>query len=200
MGGSGSVHAFEPIPVTFAQLSENIKLNSPTNIVANRVALGSQAGEAVFEMPQVGDTGLDLKGQATSVLSGQGKRFEARVRSLDEYAEAEGLDHIRFIKLDIEGGEVSALGGMRRLLSNRQVDYFICEVNVPLLERQGLEASAIREALAEYGYEAYFIRGVGGFKRPVGVNLIQISKMPKADIYGDYLFVAPGLPVPRTNR
>jgi FkbM family methyltransferase len=200
VGRCGAVHAFEPIPATFAQLSENIKLNSVANIHINRVALGSEAGETDFEMPQEADTRLDLNRLATSVLTGRGPRIAVRMRTLDEYAEAEGVGHIRFIKLDIEGGEVAAIGGMRQLLSSRRVDYFICEVNVPLLERQGLKASAIRDALTSYGYEAYLISGAGGFKRPVSVNLIHSSKMPKQDIYGDYLFVAPGLSAPQTSR
>jgi FkbM family methyltransferase len=199
VGPSGAVHAFEPIPATFALLSDNLKLNSFPNAHANRVALGAEAGQAVFEMPQEADTNLALNRLATVVVTGRGEQITVRVRTFDDYVAAERVGHIRLVKLDIEGGEVSAIKGMRQTLLNHQIDYFICEVNVPLLEKQGLKASAIRDALAEFGYEAYLIRGFGSFRRPLRVAFVPNEQLPQPDTYGDYLFVAPGVPLPKMH-
>ena len=45
VGPSGEVHAFEPVPRTFAALGENVRLNRATNVRTNRVALAARAGE-----------------------------------------------------------------------------------------------------------------------------------------------------------
>jgi FkbM family methyltransferase len=197
VGKTGAVHAFEPIPATFARLSENIGLNTYTNITLNRMALASQAGELEFEVPQEIGTNLTLDRLATSVITGQGQRVRVQASTLDEYVAKAGIGPIKFAKFDIEGGEVSAVKGMQAILSAHQIAYLICEVNVPLLEHQGLPPSALRDAFAAHGYEAHYFDRIRGRRRPVHVNFIPVSQLPQPDVFGEYLFVAPGMPVPR---
>src|SRR5437764_11855742 len=64
IGPSGEVHAFEPVPRTFAALGENVRLNRATNVRTNRGALAARAGESGLEAP------TDPHGQA--LLEGGG--------------------------------------------------------------------------------------------------------------------------------
>src|SRR5947199_444112 len=50
VGPSGEVHAFEPVPRTFAALGENVRINRATNVRTNRVALAASAGEIELEV------------------------------------------------------------------------------------------------------------------------------------------------------
>lgn len=197
VGETGAVHAFEPVPATFARLSENIKLNKFSNITLNRLALSEQAGELTFEVPQEEGTNLSLDRLATSVLTGHGQRVTVEACTLDDYAARAGLGPVKLAKFDIEGGEVSAVKGMRKLLGAHRIAYLICEVNVPLLEQQGLPPSALRDAFATYGYTAYYFQRLGGRRRPVHVDLVPVSELPQPDVFGEYFFAAPGMPVPQ---
>src|SRR5438094_973156 len=111
VGPSGEVHAFEPVPRTFAALGENVRLNHATNIRTNRVALGARAGELELEVP------IDPEGEgllawgATSVRLRRGPIERAPAMTLDEYARGYGFARIALLKLDLEGAELAALGG-----------------------------------------------------------------------------------------
>ena len=54
VGASGMVISFEPTPVTFERLQENINLNHLKNIDARRVALSDQAGSMDFYISENG--------------------------------------------------------------------------------------------------------------------------------------------------
>src|SRR5438874_403004 len=112
VGPSGEVHAFEPVPRTFAALGENVRLNRATNVRTNRVALAARAGELELEVP------IDPEGEgllawgATSVRLRRGPIERAPAMTLDEYARGYGFDRIALLKLDLEGAELDALRGM----------------------------------------------------------------------------------------
>lgn len=196
VGATGAVHSFEPIPATFARFSENLRLNNYGNITANCLALAAQTGELEFEVPQEAGTNLSLDRLATVVHTGHGQRVTVQADTLDDYVAKKGIGPIKLAKFDIEGGEVAAVTGMREILRSGQISYLLCEVNVPLLEQQGFQPSALRDAFAAHGYEAYYFRRARGRRRPLQVQFIPVSQMPEPDIFGDYLFVAPGMPVP----
>src|SRR6185503_21245501 len=100
---SGEVHAFEPVPRTFAALEENVRLNGAGNVRVNRVALAAQAGEVQLEVP------IDPEGEgllawgATSVHMRRGPIEWAPALTLDAYARSHHLDRITLLKLDLEG-------------------------------------------------------------------------------------------------
>ena len=72
--------------------------------------------------------------------------------SLDSYAEREGIENIRLIKMDIEGAEPFALRGMVRVLSSPNPPAIICEAVPYLLESSGHELRDIFRFPESYGY------------------------------------------------
>lgn len=111
VGPQGHVIAFEPLPVNFRILEENIALNGLKNVTARREAVGERSGELKFEVP----------GQEDSLVAGPFRDDDARgvidvpVVSLDDFLFERGLK-VDLIKMDVEGAEDDVMRGAQRML------------------------------------------------------------------------------------
>jgi FkbM family methyltransferase len=195
-GSAGSVHAFEPIPTTYQALLDNVQLNGLSQVHPNCLALGREESDLRFDLPADTQTGRPLGRLATAVVHKSAVQVSARSITLDAYAAAAGIARVRLVKLDVEGSEIAAIEGMRQLLSERRIDYLVCELNTYLFDASGIPRSAMRDHLSASGYRAYYLHATGGYKRPARVHLVPVSQMPQPDIYGDYLFAAPETELP----
>lgn len=94
--------AFEPSPVSYKELCENLALNNVNNVIA--------LNEAVFNYDGVltlGNEG-DIGGSSTRV--GQfDHAFQIPCRTLKSFISTEKIDTHLFIKMDVEGAEESIL-------------------------------------------------------------------------------------------
>ncbi len=77
--------------------------------------------------------------------------------SVDELATARGWDGIDLIKMDVEGNELNALAGMQRLFSSGARPALVFECNGGMLPGYGASICALRQTLAELGYELFLI-------------------------------------------
>jgi len=111
VGPQGRVFAFEPIPGTFIELVDNAHLNGCTNLEACSAALGREERAVFLFLPAI-----DLGAGAASQFLDVGEKVEVPMRRLDDFLAEKGVDHVDFIKADIEGGELNLLGGAERLL------------------------------------------------------------------------------------
>lgn len=143
-GAHGKVFAFEALPDNVERLRRNVELNGLTDresIYAGAVAAG--AGEVKFLVHPSGGMGK---------AAGSAGRDEQYLReitvpciSLDEFVYGQGNPPPQAVKMDIEGGEVMALPGMRRVLAEARP--------VMLMELHGPEsARAAWESLTSAGY------------------------------------------------
>ena len=109
----GSVHAFEPLPVTFACLEKNHELmGSPQNVLINNVALGDEEAEMtinVFPGEPTGHASLSDHHRADA------EKFQCKVVTLDSYLDQNNVSTVDLIKVDVEGAEMSLLRGADRL-------------------------------------------------------------------------------------
>ncbi|CAD7769651.1 Methyltransferase FkbM domain protein [Candidatus Methanoperedenaceae archaeon GB50] len=80
------------------------------------------------------------------------------------------------VKIDVEGGELEVLRGMKNLLAKGKVK-IICEVHTTLLSSLGYSTQEITKLLNQYGYNIYLINEEG---------LIPITSLTNE--YGHYLF------------
>jgi len=110
VGPTGRVIAFEPDPHHFALLSKNCALNACANIEAHNLALGSASGRLALHK-EILNSGNNFLGYG-SIRSGS--EVEVDVVSLDEFLPALRPD---LVKIDVQGWEVEALRGMRRMLA-----------------------------------------------------------------------------------
>lgn len=110
VGPTGHVHAFDPLPDHLAAIGHNVAQNG----FADRVsAVPLALSNVVKDLPSSAMTGLD---PGFNIFRNQ----ELPLTTIDAYLDAKPDVRVSFLKMDIEGAELSALHGARRtLLSHR---------------------------------------------------------------------------------
>lgn len=125
-GSDGSVHSFEPVPSIFENLNRNYDLmGRPENVRINNLALGDEEKELTINL----FTGLST-GHAS--LSDQDRDdaipFKCQMITLDSYLEANSIDQVDFVKVDIEGAELGFLKGADRLFKQERLPTILMEM------------------------------------------------------------------------
>lgn len=117
VGQTGAVHCFEPIPSTFNMLKDTIELNHLHNVTAVNKAVSSSNGTITMYLSHT----HYMASIDANWASNDGGNIEVSTVTLDSYFENLGR-YPDFIKMDIEGGGVFALKGMREcILKNEPV-------------------------------------------------------------------------------
>jgi FkbM family methyltransferase len=150
VGLEGAVVAFEPHPKNINRLQANLDLNPFAAIVqVIPLAVADQTGPARFQIHVSGGMGR-LVGTSVKADRFIGEIDVSQI-SLDEFVYSRGNPPPQLIKVDIEGGEVLAIRGMKRLL--REVRPTL------LLELHGLKAAqAVWTALLAAGYGMHWMK------------------------------------------
>ena len=146
VGPDGAVHAVEASPGTAALLRRNAAANPRHDIVVHELALADVEGELEFTTFEAGS------GISSLAPAGGGTVVRVRASTLD--ALTASLARVDLVKLDLEGAELRALQGARRLLAERRPTLLI-ELEPDHLERQGGSADAVESLLREAGYVAF---------------------------------------------
>ncbi|HWH79239.1 MAG TPA: FkbM family methyltransferase, partial [Candidatus Binatus sp.] len=166
VGDRGKVYAFEPDPRNYELLCENLQLNK----VHGRVI---PLPRAVSDSPGVQQLFLHGGDQSrSSLIPSDGGEKTTRVTTvvLDDF-----LDRnlqIDVIKMDIEGGEVNALRGMRGLLARAAptVKLFV-ECNPGSLEWAGESAQSLIAELRQLDFAIFMIDEVNSSLTPVNSTI-----------------------------
>jgi FkbM family methyltransferase len=141
------VHAFEPIPKTFKQLKENIRIQKLESfIVPNCLAVSDKNGYA--KMSDYLDTANHLI-QYSSTNKGS---FQAATTTLDSYVRALEAPKVDFIKCDIEGAEFLMLKGAVETI-RRHKPKLLLEVDPRWTKRFDYEPKDIFDILTRWGYK-----------------------------------------------
>ncbi len=147
-GGRGRVLALEPLPENVARLRENVSLNG----LDERVTILSKAavaspGKTIFWVGPSDDMGK-AEGSAGRKNITYQTSIEVEGVTLDQLVFEEQYPAPNAVKMDIEGGEVLALAGMERLLTEVRPLVF--------LELHGEEsARAAWRVFMEHGYRLH---------------------------------------------
>jgi FkbM family methyltransferase len=136
------VHAFEPIPETADQLDYNLAQNGVTNVVVHRVGLSDTTGVLYpHRAPDAGSTSLGAKQVSQSDET-------VPVTTLDDCF---GSTKISFMKIDVEGMEVSVLrGGKKFIAASRPVIFF--EIQKGNMEAYGTSFAALARLFPRYAF------------------------------------------------
>lgn len=155
VGPSGQVHAFEPVPPTFALLERHIAASARhPNVRLNRFGLAAQAGSFPIHVPNsdLGQASLQ-RHSAASWQHSSVETFPCELRRLDDYASQ--LARLDFAKIDVEGAELSVLQGgcatLGRFAPVLHLEYF-----GEWTRAFGYAAGDLVSALQSLGYRCFY--------------------------------------------
>lgn len=143
------IHAFEPDPETFAALKENVTENALADVHLHNVALCDRDGAVELFVPQGGPGSLMMSLVPGRMAEEATRRVVVDGRTLSSYVGGREID---FLKMDIEGAELSVLGEMARAGVLRRVREMVVEYHHNLQGSAGSLAGFLR-LLEDSGYQ-----------------------------------------------
>lgn len=143
VGNSGQVYAFEPIPLVHDALTKTLRINMLRQAQLCNKALSNSNGTSTFSIEDF-NSGASKLGE---VKQGA-QQIDVETMRLDDFCSEQNINHIDFIKIDVEGFESSVLQGARDTLNR---------LKPALIMETGHEDQSARQQsfdiLTEAGYE-----------------------------------------------
>jgi len=116
-----SIHCFEPGYETFKILVASSKEDK--RIRLNNIGIGKEKGAAVLHFNSVGSGLASLTKRRLDHFGIYFNKSEKVVVStIDDYCSENAIKHIHLLKIDIEGHELDALAGARRMFDKKSID------------------------------------------------------------------------------
>lgn len=116
-----NIHCFEPGHQTFKILAESFAEDK--RIRLNNIALGKGGGEAVLHFDSAGSGLASLTKRRLDHFGVDFSKTEkVEISTIDNYCSENGIDHIHLLKIDIEGHELDALAGSRKMFDTDAID------------------------------------------------------------------------------
>lgn len=144
---SGQVIGFEPDPINFKRVSQNLALNSFSNIQILNIGLGESEGTFYVKTPDEHNAGMT---RITQDISGH----KVTIKRLDYVETIQNLSKINLIKMDIEGYEMNALKGGIETLKKHKPILFIELDNNNLID-QNSSAIELVAFIEQLGYKIH---------------------------------------------
>lgn len=163
VGPRGRVHAFEPVPTTFALLQAGIQDGGHGNVVLNHCAVADEEKEVELYLPgdDHGQAALTRHTFGSWTTEATVRTFPSRATTLDAYAATAGLESLSFVKCDVEGAELLVLRGARETIRRFRPLLFL-EVNRHWTAGFAYEPTDVAGLLEELGYSRFFLVGDDG--------------------------------------
>jgi FkbM family methyltransferase len=116
------IHAFEPSKPTFDVLIKN--LGNKEGIVANNLGCGERKETIkLFTRGPVSGMSSVYKRRLDHIGIDMSQVEEVTFTSIDDYCAEKKMEHIHFLKMDIEGHEYKCLTGAATMLKNKKIDF-----------------------------------------------------------------------------
>lgn len=175
-----TIHTFEPVPLLF--LKTKAKTFNCKNVHCHQLALSGQTGRAQFYVSS--DAQNEISGSSSLLEPKDHLKFyqdikfnniiEVQTMNLDEWAEANNIDHIDFMWLDMQGAEFDMLKSAPNIL--KTVKLIFMEVafaqtykNIPLYQE-------VRAWLESQGFVVIFDETCGAAKAEGNALFIRVQK------------------------
>jgi FkbM family methyltransferase len=167
VGRRGRVIAVEPSRRERTRLRLHLRVNFCRNVTVQSCALGNARGEAdLFLVEGREDWCNSLRAPQ---VDGRTVTVPVGVERVDDVLEQLGIAHVDFMKLDVEGGELSLLeGASRTLVTSRPV--ILAEVQDLRTRRWGYAAREIIDLLVRANYR-WFALTANGNVQPISTEL-----------------------------
>ena len=155
---NGRVIAFEPDPYAYKELENNVGAAQVTNVELHTLALNSYNGFALFNVCLGPNNNEPAYGYASSLLPlkkgmeifCKGPQIEVPCVTLDAWCEANKIDAIDLLHLEVEGAEYNVLKNSPDILKKVKVLYIKTYIHP---HRLGMTSySALKEFLEKSGF------------------------------------------------
>jgi FkbM family methyltransferase len=147
VGKEGRVYAFEPDAENFRLLEKNVRENGCNNVILVNDAISDHTGKLTLYSGEGGSANPTVGSTKGGVAT------EVHCIALDDFVG----NFVDFIKMDIEGGEVAALRGMKKLIESNPWVKIITEFYPEGLERAGTCGMDLVIFLLARGFRLYKI-------------------------------------------
>jgi FkbM family methyltransferase len=156
---NSACHSFEPHPLIYSALSENVKVNNLNNVSINNIGLSDSPGTATLNQ----FAGL---GHGHSSIEKVEKKvnntFDIELTTLDSYIKENDIKNIDLIKIDVEGAELDVLRGSTSMMTKNQ-PVWVIEMNKETAEKFHHQPQDLLRFLEKYnGYEYYRVQSAWG--------------------------------------
>jgi FkbM family methyltransferase len=159
VGWHGRVVAIEPSPRERGRLERHLRLNGSSNVELISCAAGEDAGEEeLYVVDQFNDGCNSLRPPATPEPV---RTIRVQVRRLDDILSDLEISKVDFMKLDVEGAELSVLYGALKLLNRRSRPAMLVEVQDLRTRPWGYAAREILQFLIRMDYDWFAIAAKG---------------------------------------
>ncbi len=154
VGPEGRVHALEPEPDNFRLLARGVQKAHLKNVRLHQVAASDAPGTLTLYLSDAnrGD-------HRTSPAPEARRSFTVSATPIDLLLAGE--PRIDFVKIDVQGGEVVVLRGMKETLRRCEKIGVLCELTPALLGRAGSSGEELVALLREQGLAPHRIRKTG---------------------------------------
>lgn len=159
VGWDGRVVAIEPSPRECARLEKHLRINRCSNVELVSCAVGEDPGESdLYVVDGFNDWCNSLRPPAAEEPS---RTVRVQLRRLDDILSDLKISKVDFIKLDVEGAELSALYGAMGLLHRESRPAMLVEVQDVRTQRWGYAAREILQFLIRMNYQWFVIAAKG---------------------------------------
>ncbi len=180
VGKEGEVFSFEPIPLTYEILSNNVRRLSLANVKAFEYAISERDCSDVMVIPKWSASGGENFYQAhirsENTMGGHLREVQVGLRKLDSLFYG-NQKRISFVKIDVEGHELQVIEGAKSLISQSKPALLI-EI-WGSLDNVECSAFVLFELLKKDGYDAYWYDGAILRRRSPGDNSINYFFLTK---------------------
>jgi FkbM family methyltransferase len=174
---SSKILAFEPAPVNFQILKQNVELNNLQNVELFNLAVSDKNEVRKFKITEASDSCSFYEHPLASTI----EQIDVKTATLDSILKGP-IDAEVLIKIDAEGHEFNVLEGMENLLRNSLPKLkLIVEYNPNLLERADRKPGELVSRLFELGFQVFVIDEIEGV----------LNKIDPEQINDNYVELAP---------
>jgi FkbM family methyltransferase len=161
VGTTGCVVAIEPQRRLLDILEINLALNSTGTYHIVHGAVSDRDDECVtLSLHPEGNTG------ASSIVSKyrwNGKKEQVKTYTIEHITKSYRIDHIDFVKIDVEGYEPEVVQALQPLLKDRRIGKALVDYHASILQARGINANAVHEDILRCGYTPLIGSPLGGY-------------------------------------
>ncbi|MFH1317467.1 MAG: FkbM family methyltransferase [Candidatus Omnitrophota bacterium] len=172
---SKKVYSFEPELNNRKRFMENASLNKISNIQLMPFAVSDKDGFCDLNISRCYGHHSLAKVKASIRIGTQ----KVETKTLDSFCLQNRIEHIDFLKIDVEGFELEVFKGAKKLLQQRKIKLLVFEVSKIPLKNLNRKASQLSDFLDRFGYEV------------LTLNEDKISRKSMDDIYFEDLIARP---------